>query len=258
MRTAHIQHVEHPDSNANSAPCADIASAGRRRRRAQYPPNGSDNQAVARISGLRPRPSHPGVRRIEIPGWNAPVGDGHGVSYSAGKGRCGIMVLETIVLVAIWALPSEQVGSMLKNHSDRSEGKANPLVSKAHGKEKRWSGEYAELRQLCLASGLNEELKWGQAWRRRPAVIDYLKEAIAVEKSGAEVKLKSAAQFAVPAEFQTRLDNDPAVAEAFGALTPGRQKGYLLYFAGAKRTATRAARVEKHLPRILKGLGLSD
>jgi uncharacterized protein YdeI (YjbR/CyaY-like superfamily) len=54
------------------------------------------------------------------------------------------------------------------------------------------------------------------------------------------------------------VDDDPKLAEAFHALTPGRQKGYLLYFAGAKQSATRAARVEKHVPRILQGLGLDD
>ena len=94
--------------------------------------------------------------------------------------------------------------------------------------------------------------------KQRAAVASYIKEAIAVEKSGAKVKMKGAAQFPVPEEFQTRLDNDPALAEAFRALTPGRQKGYLLYFAAAKQAATRTARVEKHAPRILKGLGLDD
>jgi uncharacterized protein YdeI (YjbR/CyaY-like superfamily) len=62
----------------------------------------------------------------------------------------------------------------------------------------------------------------------------------------------------VPEEFLKPLDDDPKLAEAFHALTPGRQKGYLLHFAGAKQSATRAARVEKHVPRILKGLGLDD
>jgi uncharacterized protein YdeI (YjbR/CyaY-like superfamily) len=94
--------------------------------------------------------------------------------------------------------------------------------------------------------------------KQRAAVVRYLKEAIAVEKSGAKVKMKTVAQFTVPAEFQTRLDTDPVLAKAFHALSPGRQKGYLLYFAGAKQSATRAARVEKHVPRILKGLGLND
>ena len=202
-----------------------------------------------------------------------------------------------------------------KNHSDQIKGKMNPLVSKVHGKEKRWSAEYAALRQLCLAAGLNEELKWGQACydlsggkvvlihgfkdycallfmkgallkdpkgiliqqtknvqaarqirfaslaeinERKAAVEAYIREAIAVEKSGAKVEMKSAAQFDVPEEFQKRLDDDPELAEAFHALTPGRQKGYLLHFAGAKQSATRAARVEKHAPRILKGLGIDD
>lgn len=70
--------------------------------------------------------------------------------------------------------------------------------------------------------------------------------------------MKSVAQFDVPAEFQKRLDVDPKLVEAFQALTPGRQKGYLLHFAGAKQSATRTARVEKHVHRISKGLGLDD
>jgi uncharacterized protein YdeI (YjbR/CyaY-like superfamily) len=191
----------------------------------------------------------------------------------------------------------------------------NPLVSKVHGKEKRWSAEFAALRQLCLASGLNEKLKWGQACydlddgnvvlihgfkdycallfmkgalledpkgiliqqtknvqaarqirfasladinKQKAAVRAYLREAIAVEKSGVKVQRKSAAQFDVPEEFLKRLNDDPNLTEAFHGLTPGRQKGYLLHFAGAKLSATRAARVEKHVPRILKGHGLDD
>jgi len=94
--------------------------------------------------------------------------------------------------------------------------------------------------------------------KHKAAVKAYVNEAIAVEQSGAEVEMKSAAQFDVPEEFLKRLDDDPILAEAFHALTPGRQKGYLLYFAGAKQSATRAARAEKHAPRILQGLGLDD
>src|ERR1700689_1985784 len=157
----------------------------------------------------------------------------------------------------------------------------NPLVSKVHGKEKRWSVEYAALRQLCLASGLNEELKWGQACydlsgsnvvlihgfksycallfmkgallkdpkgiliqqtknvqagrqirftslaeikKQKTALKSYIADAIAVEKSGAKVAMKSVADFAMPAEFLVRLDDDPQLAEAFHALTPGRRK----------------------------------
>jgi uncharacterized protein YdeI (YjbR/CyaY-like superfamily) len=94
--------------------------------------------------------------------------------------------------------------------------------------------------------------------KQKAAVKAHIREAIAIEKSGAKVQMKSAAQFEMPAEFLTRLDDDPELAEAFHTLTPGRQKGYLLHFAGAKQSATRTARVEKHAPRILKGLGLDD
>jgi uncharacterized protein YdeI (YjbR/CyaY-like superfamily) len=94
--------------------------------------------------------------------------------------------------------------------------------------------------------------------KQKTAVAAYIKEAIAVEKSGAKVQKKAVADYEMPEEFLNRLDDDPELAEAFRALTPGRQKGYLLHFAGAKQSATRAARVEKHAPRILRGLGLDD
>jgi len=91
-----------------------------------------------------------------------------------------------------------------------------------------------------------------------PALKAYLKDAIALEKSGAKVVMKTAAQFDLVEEFQHSLDDDPKLAEAFFALTPGRQKGYLLHFAGTKQSSTRLARIEKHSPRIMKGLGLDD
>jgi uncharacterized protein YdeI (YjbR/CyaY-like superfamily) len=69
---------------------------------------------------------------------------------------------------------------------------------------------------------------------------------------------KSVAQYDVPEEFHNRMDDDPRLAEAFHALTPGRQKGYLLHFGGAKQSATRTARIEKHASRILQGLGIDD
>ena len=191
----------------------------------------------------------------------------------------------------------------------------NSSVTKAHAGEKRWGEEFRALRKLCLASGLNEQMKWGQACydldgknvvlihgfkeycallfmkgalladpkkllvqqtknvqsarhlrfaslaeikERKAAIADYIARAIAVEKSGAKVKMKSAAQFEVPEEFKKRLESEPTLAEAFRGLTPGRQKGYLLHFAGAKQSATRTARVEKSVPRILRGLGLDD
>jgi uncharacterized protein YdeI (YjbR/CyaY-like superfamily) len=72
------------------------------------------------------------------------------------------------------------------------------------------------------------------------------------------VKFKTAAQFEMPDEFQSRLDGMPALKRAFDALTPGRQKGYLLYFSAAKQSKTRESRVEKCIPKILDGAGLDD
>jgi len=191
----------------------------------------------------------------------------------------------------------------------------NPRVTAALAGQKRWGTELAALRRLCLASGLSEELKWGQACycldggnvmlihgfkeycallfmkgalmqdpdgillqqttnvqsgrqirfttlaqinKRRTALKAYIQDAIAVEKSGARVKMKTVAEFDVCREFQQRLDDDPELAEAFHALTPGRRKGYLLHFGGAKQPATRMARIARHAPRILAGLGLND
>jgi len=81
---------------------------------------------------------------------------------------------------------------------------------------------------------------------------------VEVEKAGLEVSYKKTSEFAVPAELQTKLDAIPALKKAFQALTPGRQRGYLLYFAAPKQSKTREARIEKYRQQILKGKGLND
>jgi uncharacterized protein YdeI (YjbR/CyaY-like superfamily) len=86
----------------------------------------------------------------------------------------------------------------------------------------------------------------------------YLQEAIAVEKAGLKVAMKPTAEFAMPEEFQAKLDESPALKTAFEALTPGRQRAYLLHFAAAKQAKTREARIEKCTPQILNGKGLLD
>ncbi len=91
-----------------------------------------------------------------------------------------------------------------------------------------------------------------------PILQAYIEEAIEAEKAGLKVKLKKTSEFTVPEEFQNRLDELPALKTAFAALTPGRQRGYILYFSGAKQSKTREARVKKWMPRILKGKGLDD
>lgn len=86
----------------------------------------------------------------------------------------------------------------------------------------------------------------------------YIFEAMEVEKAGLEVPMKKTSEFNMPDEFKKALDNDPDLKTAFQSLTPGRQRGYLLYFSQAKQSATRTNRVEKHIPKILQGKGLND
>ena len=91
-----------------------------------------------------------------------------------------------------------------------------------------------------------------------PVIRDYLQEAIEVEKAGLKVESVPVSDVEVPEEFQRRLDEDFALKEAFEVLTPGRQKAYLIYFAGAKQSKTREARIEKYIPLIFEGIGLHD
>jgi uncharacterized protein YdeI (YjbR/CyaY-like superfamily) len=86
----------------------------------------------------------------------------------------------------------------------------------------------------------------------------YIKEAVRVEKAGTRVELKKTSEFKMPDEFKNKLEKMRDLKKAFSALTPGRQRGYLLYFSQPKQSRTRAARVEKSVPQILKGKGLDD
>ena len=86
----------------------------------------------------------------------------------------------------------------------------------------------------------------------------YIHQAAEVEKAGLKVDFKKTTEFPMPEEFQDRLDAMPELKKAFEALTPGRQRGYLLHFSSAKRSATRQARIEKCMPGILEGKGLQD
>jgi uncharacterized protein YdeI (YjbR/CyaY-like superfamily) len=191
----------------------------------------------------------------------------------------------------------------------------NPKVTPVLNQAKPWREEMLALRALALASGLTEDLKWGQACyssdgknvflihafkeycallfmkgalmkdpkgiliqqtenvqsarqirftslgqivKMKPVLRAYLREAIAVEKSGAKVEMKKTAEFKMPDELREALDKKPALKKAFETLTPGRQRGYLLHFAAAKQAKTREARIEKCTPKILKGKGLLE
>lgn len=86
----------------------------------------------------------------------------------------------------------------------------------------------------------------------------YIYEAIEVEKAGLKVELKKPTEFKVAEEFKKELDKTPALQKAFNALTPGRQRAYLLHFSAPKQSKTREARIKKSIPQILNGKGLND
>jgi uncharacterized protein YdeI (YjbR/CyaY-like superfamily) len=89
-------------------------------------------------------------------------------------------------------------------------------------------------------------------------IITYIKEAIKIEKTGIKVELKKTTDYKIPIEFKNILDEISDVKKAFESLTPGRQRGYLLYFSSAKQPKTRESRIEKHIAKILSGKGLDD
>jgi uncharacterized protein YdeI (YjbR/CyaY-like superfamily) len=91
-----------------------------------------------------------------------------------------------------------------------------------------------------------------------PILKAYLHEAIEVEKAGLKVPYKETKEFSMPEEFINQLEEAPGLQDAFEALTPGRQRAYLLYFSAPKQAKTRVARIEKCTPQILKGKGLND
>ena len=91
-----------------------------------------------------------------------------------------------------------------------------------------------------------------------PILKAYIYEAIEVEKAGLEVNFKKNTELIIPEEFQNKLDEIPALKTAFDALTPGRQRAYILYFSAPKQSKTRESRVEKCMQQILNGKGLND
>lgn len=106
-------------------------------------------------------------------------------------------------------------------------------------------------RQIRL-TGIHEILKM------KATLKSYIKEAISIEKAGLKVELKKTNEYSMPEEFQIVLTDMPELKTAFKKLTPGRQRGYLLYFSAAKQSKTREARIEKYIPQILIGKGLDD
>ncbi len=94
--------------------------------------------------------------------------------------------------------------------------------------------------------------------KMKATIKAYIYEAIEVEKAGLKVPMKKTKEFEVPEEFKVKLDKNKALKKAFSELTPGRQRGYLLYFSAAKQSKTRESRIENYIPQILIGKGLDD
>lgn len=86
----------------------------------------------------------------------------------------------------------------------------------------------------------------------------YVADAVRVEKAGLKVEFKQPEDFPFPEELIDKLEEVPGLQDAFESLTPGRRRGYLLYFSKAKRSKTRQARIERYVPHILDGKGIND
>ena len=97
-----------------------------------------------------------------------------------------------------------------------------------------------------------------QIVKLEPMLKAYIYEAVEVEEAGLKVELKKTKAYTMPGELQKQLEKKPALKKAFDALTPGRQRGYMLYFSAPKQSKTRESRVEKCMPQILDGKGLND
>ncbi len=97
-----------------------------------------------------------------------------------------------------------------------------------------------------------------EAQIKKAVLKSYVKQAIAVEKAGLKVEFKAKQELELPEELTRILQKDKKLAKAFHALTPGRQRGYVLHFTGAKQSQTRSARIEKCIPQILAGKGMHD
>jgi uncharacterized protein YdeI (YjbR/CyaY-like superfamily) len=116
-----------------------------------------------------------------------------------------------------------------------------------------WSNKQRMCRLHARSVSLPSEIV-----KMKPVLKAYIYEAIEVEKAGLKVKFKKPAEFTMPEEFQKKLKEIPALNTAFKALTPGRQRAYLLHFSTPKQSTTRESRVEKCMQQILNGKGLND
>lgn len=91
-----------------------------------------------------------------------------------------------------------------------------------------------------------------------PVIKAYIQEAMAIEEANLKIDFKAKTELVYPEELEAAFKKSAALKKAFQALTPGRQRGYILYFNGAKQAATRSSRIQKYIPAILQGKGFHD
>ena len=91
-----------------------------------------------------------------------------------------------------------------------------------------------------------------------PILKEYIREAVEVEQAGSKVDFKAKNELVIPDELAMKFAALPALRTAFEALTPGRQRGYILFFSAAKQSKTRESRIEKCVPLIIEGRGMHD
>lgn len=113
-------------------------------------------------------------------------------------------------------------------------------------------GENSQAGRLVKFTDLRQILE------KASTLKEYIAEAIEIEKAGLKVEYKDVSEYEMPEELQNKLSENETFKNAFNALTPGRQKGYILYFSQPKQSKTRESRIEKCLPRIFVGKGLND
>jgi len=125
------------------------------------------------------------------------------------------------------------------------------LLKDPHGMLVQQTENVQSARQLRF-TGLD------QIEERQLIIQSYIDEAIEIEKAGLQVEFKQTKEYEMPEELLNKFAEMPELKTAFEALTPGRQRGYLYYFAGAKQSKTRESRIEKYLPHIFAGKGMDD
>lgn len=125
------------------------------------------------------------------------------------------------------------------------------LLKDPHGMLVQQTDNVQSARQLRF-TGLD------QIEERQLIIQSYIDEAIEIEKAGLQVEFKQTKEYEMPEELLNKFAEMPELKTAFEALTPGRQRGYLYYFAGAKQSKTRESRIEKYLPHIFAGKGMDD